>query len=617
MTSILRIENLDYRATLSDVRRIFKDHGARPAEIHLGLHGNGKRNGSAFLIFMDRKEAENGLNVDGIVCRDSRISVRSSNPKEFDKMFPGKPMLSKPNKFNKDERLTTGVVKVENIDFTATPGDIRRFFKEHNARPEDIHLVLQTNAGKHNGCAFLVFSIPHETENALKLNGVLFRDNCLTVKASNPKEFDRYFPGTPMITKPNIRGRGRGRGINRGLSNSGGNLFKQITNVDGRNQEGFGISSRGRGRGIQGGRGGATSHRVGGRFVEDQFFSSRNVNHARDRSRSPINRGRRDDSRDTSSRNFSREQHLPHRSDNRTDSLDRRRSESMRGSNRQTGFPNNSRYEESVSAINERKFLCIFGFPFNASQVDIQNFFRPILTRDIYTMRNTGGKFAGKFNGSAIVEFFSEADARQAIKMNGKKFGHQPMSVIRPGKEDIKRSIEENKASNESGGPSSQPLPDFSVLNAVANSNPQVQHLLNLLTATVNTIAGAAAAATHSKPDNKQEYRNGRGDQMLRNRDDPVISRVASSANIDVSDIRQGRVVGVRNLPYTVTPDEILQFFHNYKVMSDSVRIHYLEDGRCSGDAIICFRGNRDARNAVSELNKGIIGRRKVELFFL
>jgi len=52
-------------------------------------------------------------------------------------------------------------------------------------------------------------------------------------------------------------------------------------------------------------------------------------------------------------------------------------------------------------------------------------------------------------------------------------------------------------------------------------------------------------------------------------------------------------------------------------VIPDSVRIHYLDDGRCSGDAIICFRGNRDARNAVTDLNKTSIGRRKVELFFL
>lgn len=591
MAGVLRIDNLNYRATLGDIRRVFKECGAIPGDIHLGSHTNGKPNGTAFAIFSNRKDADDGLRADGIICRDSRLNIRFSNPKEFDKMFPGKPMLSNQKNFNREDRLT-GVVKVENINYGASPSDIRRFFKDHDARPEDIHLVLQPSGGKHNGCAFLIFSIPAETVNALKLDGVLFRDKRLSVKASNPKEFDCYFPRVPMITKANVRGRGRGRGVGGGMNNSGGNLLsRSVSNPDVRNQERFNSAPRGRGRGMRGGRGGGPG-RGGGRYGEDQFFSGgrNDGNGLRGRSRSPVNRGRRDAS---PVRNFG------------GDSFDRRRPEPIR---------DNSRFE-AIPAINERKFLRVFGLPYDASQIDIQNFFRPILTREIYIMRNTSGKYAGKFNGSAIVEFFSEGDARQAIRMDGKKFGSQVMSVIRPGKEDIIRTIEENKVSNESSGAISN-VPDFSALNAVAQGNPQVQHLLNLLTATVNTIAGAAAAATQNKPD-KRDFRDNRTDRTDRSRDDPVINRVATSANIDVSDIKQGRVVGMRNLPYTVTPDEILHFFRNYKVIPDSVRIHYLEDGRCSGDAIICFRGNRDARNAVNDLNKGTIGRRKVELFFL
>ena len=51
--------------------------------------------------------------------------------------------------------------------------------------------------------------------------------------------------------------------------------------------------------------------------------------------------------------------------------------------------------------------------------------------------------------------------------------------------------------------------------------------------------------------------------------------------------------------------------------MRDSVRIHYLNNGRCSGDAIITFRGKDDARAAVARLNKRKIAGRTVELFFL
>lgn len=618
MAGVLRIDNLNYRATLGDIRRVFKESGViPPADIHLGAHSNGKANGAAFVVFTNRKDAEDGLCADGFICRDNRINVRNSNPKEFDKMFPGKPMLSnnQKNTFNRGgEDRMTNVVKVERINYNASPSDIRRFFKDHDARPEDIHLILQPNSTKHNGCAFLIFSIPSEAMNALKLDGVIFFEKRLIVKASNPKEFDRFFPRVPMITKGNARGRGRGRatgvGMNNNMNNNNnnnGNVSRSsIGSSDGRTNDRFNNgSSRGRGRGgaVRGGRGGGgvgrSSGGGSGRYGEDQFFSGNREDGAsnpRGRSRSPVNRNRRDSAL---SRSFG------------GSSLDRRQSESTR---------DNSRYD-MVPSINERKFLHIYGLPYDASQIDIQNFFRPILTRDIYMMRNSGGKYAGKFNGNAIAEFFSEGDSRQAIKMDGRKFGSHVMSVIRPGKDEIVRTIEENKISNEANNLSSN-VPDFSALNAVAQSNPQVQHLLNLLTATVNTIAGAAAAATQSKPD-KREYRDSRGDRgqreqrMDRSRDDPVINRVASSAKIDVSDIKLGRVVGMRNLPYTVTPNEILQFFRNYKVLADSVRIHYLEDGRCSGDAIICFRGNRDARNAVNDLNKGTIGRRKVELFFL
>jgi len=611
MTTVLKVQNLDYRATPGDVKRVFRDNGARPADIHLGLFENGKPNGTAFVIFTDRREADNGLRIDGTVCRDSRISVRASNPKEFGRMFPGKAMLSKEkeinynkgDRFNKDDNRSAdiSVVKVDHIDYTATLSDIRRFFKDHGARPADIHLVQHPVAGKHNGSAFLIFNVQSEKSNALKLDGALFRDNRLAVKPSTPKEFDRYFPRVPMMSKPKANGTGRGRGMN----NNGGAISRPGSYVDDRNQDRFSGPIRGRGQGFQGGRGGGgggLGNRVGGRVADNRFLGDRrdNMNSGRDRSRSPINHGRRDD-------NFRGEQ-IP---------MDRRRSDPLASNSRQLGVVNNPRSEDPLGAINERKFLRISGLPYNASQVDIQEYFRPILTRDIYINRHVGGKFAGKFNGSAIVEFFSDGDARQATKMDGSKFGHQSITVVRASKDEILRTIQENKFSNESGGPAPQPIPDITAINTIAQNNPQVQHLLSLLTATVNTIAGAASAAvTQPKPD-RRENRSGRGDRNDRNRDDPVISRVASSANIDVGDIKLGRVIGLRNLPYTVTPEEILHFFRNYKVIPDSVRIHYLDDGRCSGDAIICFHGNRDARNAVTDLNKSSIGRRKVELFFL
>jgi len=588
MACVVKVQNLDENTTLGELRRTFKERGARPADIHITPSSSGKPR-IGFVAFRDRKEADIGLRVDGAVCRDCRIIVKPSSPKEFDRMFPGKPMLTSPddqknsnyNKGKNDQQRNhskdargassgPGVVRLDNIDLSAGPSDIRRFFKDQHARPADIHLV-QGNSGKHDGSAFLVFNMESETDNALELNGTMFFKKRLSVKLSSPKEFDRYFPHVAMLSaKPanNRGGRGRGRG---GLNTGNGRNVSPPTpnNERGRN------SMRG-GRG--GGRGGAFGGKQQGRGG-DQFFGD-SQNNGRGRSRSPINR-RRDSNAGGN------------------DSFDRRRL---------------STNPEPLGPINERKFLRISGLPYNASQVDIQEFFRPILTRDIYIIRNVGGKYAGKFNGSALIEFFSDGDARQAMKMDGNKFGNNRVQVVQASKDEIARTIQENKFSGDPPAPPAPPVPDASALNAIAQSNPQVQHLLTLLTATVNTIAGAAAAAVaQPKPDVRPPRGGARGNDRV----DPVINRVASSANIDVSDIKQGRVVGLRNLPYTVTTDEILHFFRNYKVLPDSVRIHQLDDGRCSGDAIVSFRGNRDARNAVSELNKGSIGRRKVELFFL
>lgn len=613
MASVLKITSLDFRATPGDVRRVFKENGVRPADIHIGFFDNGKPNGTAFVVLKDKRDTDLALEVDGAYCRDSRLIVKSSSLKEFNRAFPGKPATTKKDKPiehvnkgsdkpDKDEKYI-GVIRIENLEYSTTPSDIRKFFKENEARPADIHLVLDQSGSKHNGSAFLVFNNPGERTNALKLSGVNFREKRLVVKPASPKDFDRYFPGVPMVSKPpsgGARGRG-GRGAARG-----GAGMRGTTREDERPQGRFQDSGRGRGSGMRGGRGGRGAGRGGrggrggggvgresapareSRYGEDSFYS----NSGRDRSRSPISRGRKDTNGDLSQ--------------------DRRKSDVGRTVAKPSANLS-SRFEEPIGAINERKFLRISGLPYNASQVDIQEYFRPILTRDIYIMRNVSGKYAGKFNGNAIVEFFSEGDARQALKMDGSKFGHQSITVVRATKDEIMRTIEENKFSTD-GASTSQAGPDLSAMTAIAQSNPQVQHLLNLLTATVNTIAGAAAAAVNPPKSERREERSGRGD---RSRDDPVINRVASSANINVNDIKLGRVVGLRNLPYSITPEEILQFFRSYKVIPDSVRIHYLDDGRCSGDAIVCFRGNREARNAVTDLNKGTIGRRKVELFFL
>ena len=456
-----------------------------------------------------------------------------------------------------------GVLKLTNIELSVTPGAIRRLFKENGARPEDIHLVVD-GVGKHNGSAFLIFNQVDEARQGLKLNGKILKNKALNVRNSSPPEFNRIFPNVPMLTKP--------KGIpksNREFRSYGGRVFPPDGNME-RGRPSF--ESRNDYRSSRSGRG-----------------------DRRDRSRSPV---RRD--------------------------ADRRRT---------TRDRSNAYNNGAEMSVNKNKFLQLSAVPYDVTELDVQNFFRPILVRDVYFSRS-GGKYIDVFIG-----FYYENDAVEAIRLNGKRFGSRPACITRPSTAELMQALQmgsgpPSEAASNFQQPNSS-LPDLSGLNAVASGNPEVQHLLQLLTATVSNLAGAAVVAAgggqqQQQPDVRETsyreprerhfgYRAVAAQRNFRNvdRTASVVNRVASSAKVDVDDINMGRVVGIRNLPFTVTPDEILQFFRGCHAIADSVRIHYLDDGRCSGDAIISFQGKQDARRAVSTLNKRMIGRRKVELFFL
>ena len=487
----------------------------------------------------------------------------------------------------------SGVLRVDRLPLNATPGDIRRHFKHHGARPEDIHLVLESD-GKHNGSAFLTFTNQGDAAHGLNANDSLLKDKRLAVNESNPAEFNKYFPGVPMFSY--VRGSERRRV---GSARGRGSFSRGRDETSGFNSTApFGEGSiRERSRESMG------KLSTEGRFTSPSRRDSRESTR-RGRSRSPL---RTDQStRDLFLKNFG------HSNEPRRDQpADRRQSEGRNAERRKNTYDN-------FDKINERKFVYIAELPYNATEVDIQHFFRPVLTRDIFFIRNKMGKYIGKPNGNAVVEFFSEGDAREVLKCDGKRFGQRNAVVQRARREEIISAIEQNQMPlNRPLQPPGNLVPDLSNLGAT-NTNPQVQALLTLLTATVNSLAGSAfpMVPPPDVPDLGRSFRGGQSERRRR-RSDPVIGRVASSANIDVNDIKMGRAVGIRNLPYEVTPDEILQFFRNFPVIADSVRIHYLEDGRCSGDAIISFRGSRDARDAVQALNRKNLGRRKVELFFL
>ncbi|KAM4622402.1 RNA-binding protein 12 isoform 1-T2 [Discoglossus pictus] len=73
-------------------------------------------------------------------------------------------------------------------------------------------------------------------------------------------------------------------------------------------------------------------------------------------------------------------------------------------------------------------------------------------------------------------------------------------------------------------------------------------------------------------------------------------------------------VIRVQNMPFTVTVDEILDFFYGYQLIPGSVCLKYSEKGMPTGEAMVAFESRDEAMAAVVDLNDRPIGSRKVKL---
>jgi heterogeneous nuclear ribonucleoprotein F/H len=71
----------------------------------------------------------------------------------------------------------------------------------------------------------------------------------------------------------------------------------------------------------------------------------------------------------------------------------------------------------------------------------------------------------------------------------------------------------------------------------------------------------------------------------------------------------------MRGLPYSVTEDEIVQFFHGLGLKEDSIKIGKYPNGKLTGDGSVLFDSKEDAKFAFTEKFKHNIGHRYIELF--
>ncbi|XP_075682081.1 RNA-binding protein 12B-like [Rhinoderma darwinii] len=75
-----------------------------------------------------------------------------------------------------------------------------------------------------------------------------------------------------------------------------------------------------------------------------------------------------------------------------------------------------------------------------------------------------------------------------------------------------------------------------------------------------------------------------------------------------------GAVIHMKNIPYTATVAEILDFFYGYNILPDSIDIKFNKQGKATGLATVCTDNYDEGVAAVNELNERPIGKRTVIL---
>lgn len=71
----------------------------------------------------------------------------------------------------------------------------------------------------------------------------------------------------------------------------------------------------------------------------------------------------------------------------------------------------------------------------------------------------------------------------------------------------------------------------------------------------------------------------------------------------------------MRGLPYSVTFNDIGNFFQGFHIIPNGINLLHNREGRLSGEAIVQFSGDDECHRAVSSRNKERIGTRYIELF--
>ncbi|XP_035786837.1 homeobox protein 5-like [Anopheles albimanus] len=116
-------------------------------------------------------------------------------------------------------------------------------------------------------------------------------------------------------------------------------------------------------------------------------------------------------------------------------------------------------------------------------------------------------------------------------------------------------------------------------------------------------------AQEQKRQENQQRHARGEGS--------PPRSRLnggRGSENDDDADDPRSCMVGMLNLAYKTTVEDVQRFFRDYRVPLDNIKRLFKDNGKPTGEALVRFRNPRDARRAIRECNNQRMFGRNVRL---
>ncbi|KAM4582514.1 RNA-binding protein 12 isoform 1-T2 [Fundulus diaphanus] len=132
--------------------------------------------------------------------------------------------------------------------------------------------------------------------------------------------------------------------------------------------------------------------------------------------------------------------------------------------------------------------------------------------------------------------------------------------------------------------------------------------------------AGGPSSSNNSSNNNNQGLPSGgaAGGQQVFNPGNEALRNQSAPGGSNNPNNQRGAagptIAKLQNMPFTVTVDEIMDFFYGYQVVPGSVCLQFNDKGMPNGEAMVAFQSHDEATAAVMELNDRPIGARKVKI---